>query len=171
MFREKDMVKALSWLIGLYEPIDFGAYDEEELGVDGGICLEEVCMGVRDKVQTIYQYTVESSHELGFKYRGKELFRQRGCKIYSDMEVGASDVITSTYEKELWLLEDMSFALVHCVSMGIGAEDNEYITEYRSIIKRFEGKQDLFMTPEDLLEELEEMCVPQWEHTATIYEM
>ena len=30
---------------------------------------------------------------------------------------------------------------------------------------------NLFFTPESLTEELEEMCVPQWENEATIYEL
>ena len=30
---------------------------------------------------------------------------------------------------------------------------------------------NLFFTPESLTEELEEMCIPQWENEATIYEL
>ena len=171
MFRQKEMEKALTWLIGLYRPEDYDAYDEEEASDLDGICFEEICMALRDMAQTVYQYTVESSHEHGFEYRGKELFRMRGCKICSDMEIGCCDAVNTLYGKELWFLEDMSFALVHYVRMCGGTEDSEVVTEYRAIIKRFEGRQDLFVSPETLLETLEEMCVPQWEQTATIYEL
>lgn len=44
-------------------------------------------------------------------------------------------------------------------------------TEYRSIVKLLKERDDLFFTPESLTEELEEMCVPQWENEATIYEL
>ena len=71
----------------------------------------------------------------------------------------------------LWLLEDMSFALVHNVSMVIKSGDFYYATEYRSIVKLLKERDDLFFTPESLTEELEEMCIPQWENEATIYEL
>ncbi|MEG0416563.1 MAG: hypothetical protein RR565_10570 [Erysipelothrix sp.] len=171
MFRAKDMVKALSWLIGLYKPEDYDSFDEEEYGVDGGLCLFEVALGLRDTAQSIYQYTMESSYELGFEYRGKELFNQRGCKIYTAPEFAVSDIANILYHKELWLLEDMSFAIVHCVVMSVGNGQFDYITEYRAIVKRLVDRNDLFMKPEQLLEEFEEICIPQWEHTATIYEL
>lgn len=46
-----------------------------------------------------------------------------------------------------------------------------YATEYRSIVKLLKERDDLFFTPESLTEELEEMCIPQWENEATIYEL
>lgn len=165
------MVKALSWLIGLYKPEDYNAFDEEEYGASGGLYLPDLAMVLRDKAQTIYQYSVESNFEHGFDYRGKELFHQRGCKLYTDCEIGVCDIASTLYQKELWLLEDMSFAIVHCVVMTVGNGDFDYITEYRSITKRLVNRNDLFMNPEELLEELEEMCIPLWEHAATIYEL
>lgn len=65
----------------------------------------------------------------------------------------------------------MSFAIVHCVKMKIGSEDTGYVTEYRAFKKPLEISEDLFFSPESLIEELESMCVPQWEHEATIYEL
>ena len=65
----------------------------------------------------------------------------------------------------------MSFAIVHCVKMKIGSEDTGYMTEYRAFKKPLETSDDLFFSPESLIEELESMCIPQWEHEATIYEL
>lgn len=81
------------------------------------------------------------------------------------------DMTDTSYNRELWLLEDMSFALVHNVSMVIKSGDFYYATEYRSIVKLLKERDDLFFTPESLTEELEEMCIPQWENEATIYEL
>ena len=81
------------------------------------------------------------------------------------------DEAETTYATELWLLEDMSFAIVHCVKMKIGSEDTGYVTEYRAFKKPLEISEDLFFSPESLIEELESMCVPLWEHEATIYEL
>lgn len=170
MFTEKEMSDALKWLFDLFQPEDYEAYDEEEVGC-AALCLLEVCMALRDKAETAYEYVVKTNIDRGFEYRGKELFMQRACLIYSDIEIGIYDMTDTSYNRELWLLEDMSFALVHNVSMVIKSGDFYYATEYRSIVKLLKERDDLFFTPESLTEELEEMCIPQWENEATIYEL
>ena len=170
MFTEKEMSDALKWLFDLFQPEDYEAYDEEEVGC-AALWLPEVCMALRDKAETAYEYVVKTNIDRGFEYRGKELFMQRACLIYSDIEIGIYDMTDTSYNRELWLLEDMSFALVHNVSMVIKSGDFYYATEYRSIVKLLKERDDLFFTPESLTEELEEMCIPQWENEATIYEL
>lgn len=122
MFTEKEMSDALKWLFDLFQPEDYEAYDEEEVGC-AALCLPEVCMALRDKAETPYEYVVKTNIDRGFEYRGKELFMQRACLIYSDMEIGIYDMTDTSYNRELWLLEDMSFALVHNVSMVIKSGD------------------------------------------------
>ena len=170
MFTEKEMSDALKWLFDLFQPEDYEADDEEEVGC-ADLWLMEVCKALRDKAETAYEYVVKTNIDRGFEYRGKELFMQRACLIYSDIEIGIYDMTDTSYNRELWLLEDMSFALVHNVSMVIKSGDFYYATEYRSIVKLLKERDDLFFTPESLTEELEEMCIPQWENEATIYEL
>lgn len=93
------------------------------------------------------------------------------CLILSDMEQAVWDEASTTYETELWLMEDMSFFIVRCVTMKVGSDGSGYVTEYRAFKKALESADDLFFSPEKLIEELEAMCVPQWEHEATIYEL
>ena len=95
----------------------------------------------------------------------------RGCLIYSDMEIGVCDIATTDYTTELWLMEDMSFAVVRSVGMQLDMESEQYETCYRVFLRAVESVDDLFFSPENLLSELEEMCIPQWEHTATVYEL
>lgn len=171
MFTEKEMDKAINWLFGLFVVEDYEAYDDEEIGNAGGLCLPEVCNALREKAQTVYQYQIESPFEKGFRYRGKELFGQRACMMYSDVEIAAFDMVATTYETELWLLEDMSFAVVHCVVVKVESDEMSHTTEYRAVVKKVESRNDLFFTPESLIEVLEEICVPQWESEATIYEL
>ena len=170
MFTEKEMSDALKWLFDLYQPEDYEAYDEEEVGSEV-LCLPEICMALRDKVGTPYEYTIRTNLDRGFEYRGKELFVQRACLLYTDMEISVFDMVDTSYNRELWLLEDMSFAIVHNVSMVVKSEDYYYTTEYRSIVKLLKERDDLFFTPESLMEELDDMCIPQWESEATIYEL
>jgi hypothetical protein len=82
-----------------------------------------------------------------------------------------SDRIVSSYRRELWLLEDMTFVVVRCVRMEIGPSEDGYTTEYRCLEKQVRHRDDLFVPPQDLLDELEKLCIPQWEYTATIYEL
>lgn len=85
MFTEKEMSDALKWLFDLFQPEDYEAYDEEEVGC-AALCLPEVCMALRDKAETAYEYVVKTNIDRGFEYRGKELFMQRACLIYSDRD-------------------------------------------------------------------------------------
>ncbi|NCC42496.1 MAG: hypothetical protein EOM18_02710 [Clostridia bacterium] len=171
MFTEKKIVKAISWLIQLYRPEDYSAYDEEEIGKNDGLCLPEVSMAVRDGMRTIYQYEVHGNCKYSFNYCGKELFNQRGCRIHTEMDTGISDFTTITYNTELWLLEDMTFATVRCVHMVMAKERYKYQTEYRAFVKKVESRKDLLFSPEDVIGDMEEMCMPQWEQMATIYEL
>ena len=63
-------------------------------------------------------------------YKRQELFMQRACLIYSDMEIGIYDMTDTSYNRELWLLEDMSFAPVsythlHRVGGADGVADGD----------------------------------------------
>ena len=171
LFNEKEMSKAIDWLFELYDPADYEGYDEDEIGYAGGLYLPEVCNALRGTAQRVHQYSVIGGYEKAFDYRGIELFDQSACLVVSDMDQITMDTITTTYKTELWLLEDMSFAIVRCVAMKIGSEDTGYKTEYRAFKKKLECRDDLFISPDDLIEELQSICVPQWEHEATIYEL
>lgn len=155
MFNEREMSKAIDWLFELFSPEDYEGYDEDEIGYAGGLCLPEVCTALRGAAQTVYQYSVAGGYEKCFNYRGMELFDQRACLIISDVEQAVLDEIKTTYETELWLMEDMNFAIVRCVSMLIGSDDTGYVTEYRAFKKILKNAEDLFFSPEELIEELE----------------
>lgn len=106
MFNEREMSKAIDWLFELFSPEDYEGYDEDEIGYAGGLCLPEVCTALRGAAQTVYQYSVAGGYEKCFNYRGMELFDQRACLIISDVEQAVLDEIKTTYETELWLMED-----------------------------------------------------------------
>lgn len=112
MFKEREMSLALTKLFELFSPSDYEAFDEEEIGYAGGLCLPEVCMALKDAVQTVYQYSVTGGYEKSFDYRGVELFNQRGCLILSDVEQMVFDEAETTYATELWLLEDMLSVII-----------------------------------------------------------
>lgn len=66
----------------------------------------------------------------------------------------------------------MSFVIVRCVTLFIEGSTGEfYATEYRTMVKTVTERDDLFFTPEDLVDEFDELCEDIWENKATIYEM
>ncbi len=81
---------------------------------------------------------------------------------------------------ERWRMSGSSFRFQHfhhLVGCGVGcalleeAGNGKDGVAHRSIVKLLKERDDLFFTPESLTEELEEMCIPQWENEATIYEL
>ena len=129
MFSEKEMSKAIDWLFELFEPDDYEGYDEEEIGYAGGLCMPEVCIALRGAMQTVYQYSVDGGYDKAFDYRGLELFGQRACLLITDVNQAVLDCAKIMYETELWLMEDMSFAIVRCVTMFVGPDDTGYGTK------------------------------------------
>lgn len=129
MFNEREMSKAIDWLFELFSPEDYEGYDEDEIGYAGGLCLPEVCTALRGAAQTVYQYSVAGGYEKCFNYRGMELFDQRACLIISDVEQAVLDEIKTTYETELWLMEDMNFFFgISTDYILIGCEIRHYET-------------------------------------------
>ena len=120
MFTEKEMSRAIRWLFEQYVPADYEGYDEGEIGCAGGLYLPEVCISLRDLDQPVYQYSVQGGAEKGFDYRGPELFDQRACPLYVRVERTVMDAASTRYQTELWLLEDMTFAVVRCVAIAFG---------------------------------------------------
>lgn len=171
MYRENKMIEAIRWILSLYEPKDYEAFDKDEIGEDGGLYLPDVVMVLRDRAERVYQFKLDTDIEKGFKYRSAELFNQRAILIYEENEIiTCTNETTTTYNTELWLLEDMRFMIVHLVRMTHN-DGVAYESEYRTVVKQLETKDDLFFSPENLIEALEEMCIPIWEMEAIIYEL
>ena len=172
MFKKDEMCAAFDKLFNLLDEDGQSMCDEDGMPYYKRICLSDVCMMLRNRVTVPYEYTVDTTMERGFKYCGTPLFNQQACKVYSDMEVQVSDMVDSIYGTELWLLEDMTFVITHCVTLFVEGDTGEfYETEYRTVVKEVKERDDLFFTPEELEDEFEELCEDIWESEATIYEM
>ena len=171
MFNEKEMCKAIVGMFELFEHDDYVEYDENALSFVKGKCTPFVCIALRNAMQTVYQYSIDSGYDEFFNYCGLELFGQRACLLISDLEREVFDCAKIRYKTELWFMEDASFAIVRCVTMFVGSNDTGYTSEYRAFKKLVEDRDDLFFTPEELIEKLNAMCVAQLEHGATVYEL
>ena len=81
--------------------------------------------------ETVYVYKAEGDLENGCNYCGLELFSHRATMIYSQCVLEAFGVVQLSRFLELWLLDDLSFALV--ASTETEYEGGEYRTAYRVI--------------------------------------
>ena len=85
-----------------------------------GIDYHTLLQAVWDSAETVYAFRADGRHELSLNYRGAELFQQRATLLYEDMGEGFAGVVTTARSMELWLLEDMGFAIVANFSLEAG---------------------------------------------------
>lgn len=176
MFNEKNITKALTQLMALYAEDEPAIMEPGEME-DCGICfdalyLPDVCMALMNQVQSVYQYEVMGSGAAGFKYRGKDLFGLRACKVFEEMLSSSTSLTTVNHFMELWLLEDMNFAVVENINVNMPHTGNEhYSSDYRTIKCIVENGKDLPFDPYEILEELSELSENVYENQAIIYAM
>ena len=103
----------------------------ELLGLLVGIDFEALLQALWRKRETVYAYTVEGAADDSFTYRGPELFPVPAVMIYNDIEITISNTGEHSLSHELWLLPDISLAVVSCVR-SVCARD-ACVCEYRAI--------------------------------------
>lgn len=141
-----------------------------DLGLRGGYTPEEITDLVcdiafahmydvlRDRAETVYAYSTDGDRSMTLKYRSRKLFDREAMLLWREpvVCVDETEVASSRY-LELWLLEDMSVAVVSCVQI-VFCDGNDYITEYRE----YKGDEIPFSEPVpdllDFVDRLESLC-------------
>jgi len=173
LFCEKEILQAFERIYDLFDKEIMKVMEEnhsEEMDIPYDILVQ----AVRDKAMTVYEYRAIADAGDCIDYYGKELFDQRATFILSYVDVSAENEQYSVeYRTELWLLEDMNFAIVHSVVTVVKSGDKySCITEYRNFVKIIKEKEDVFFEPEDFLCELDDLCAFfAATNEATIYEL
>lgn len=134
-----------------------------------GIDYHTLLQAVWDSAETVYAFRADGRHELSLNYRGAELFQQRATLLYEDMGEGFAGVVTTARSMELWLLEDMGFAIVANFSLEAG--NCEYVTEYRVYKGSDWTDSELDLDFEELVADLAKMCQPYYGYAAPDYEL
>lgn len=133
-----------------------------------GIDYEALVQAIRHHATTVYVYAAQSKNPKSLNYRGTELFGQRATRLYTDFDQTMAEAVTIARTVELWLLEDMTFAAVSCLSVDYG--DDAFQTRYR------ENKGDpwdsgMLLDLERLTEELESLCGEYHASEVPFYEL
>lgn len=132
------------------------------------IDFETLIQAVRHNADTIYTFRTDSRCEFGLQYRGLELLDKRGTLLYEDVHDAVAEAGLAMRSTELWLLEDMTIAVVSCVSIIVG--ENELIAEYR-VLKGHDWTDCYIENLENFVEELQEMCEAHSSPDIPIYEL
>ena len=158
MFTQKGVEEAVRKLAHCLFDKD-GAVDVEE--VVRGIDFENVIQYLRNHLEPVYSYKATGDCDHSFNYISRELLPQRGTLIFRELERGGFDIVVACYEKELWLMEDMTLAGVMCFSVGVVDDDMTYSTEFRTYKGPMDGSISFDIGPEALEELFLEMCEKQ----------
>ena len=95
--------------------------------------LERLIQSIRHHAEPVYAYRADTCEDSGCNYRGELLFPCPATLLYSMPYVKAdSDSgVSFTRRSELWLLEDMSFAVV--ANARVQLCDGDFVSEYRCL--------------------------------------
>ena len=115
-------------LTGLFRKGTEVGYSETEINEFlAKIDYDTVLQAVWNNAETVYAYRADGEHEFSMDYRGTELFKQRATLLYEDVGEGFAGAVIAARSLELWLLENMTFAIVANFYVEVGS--SEYITE------------------------------------------
>lgn len=110
------------------------------------------------RMEPVHAYVTNGQRPSTLKYRGENLFGQNAALLWREPSLWVEDDgLNATRYMELWMLEDMTPAVVSCVQIDVG-EDRDFVTEYRehkgSHWPLFEPAPDLM----DFLDRLADLC-------------
>ena len=82
---------------------------------------------VWNKAETVYAYRADGKNALSLDYRSAELFKQRATLLYEDVGDSYIGAVFAARSMELWLLEDMGFAVVAKFSVNAGEGESRIL--------------------------------------------
>ena len=151
MFREKEICNAVKTAYLHLFP-DRKERKEALLELD----LELVAQAIRYRGESVLAYQTSGTHDLALKYRGPELFPEKGCRIYTRSVQHNSTLVDTSYERELWLLEDGSFVEVSCVNMKCRSAYESFSTCYRTVHHTVKGRDWQDYPPDEIADAFED---------------
>lgn len=127
MSRVTELEKALTTLFRKGTEVGYTETEIDEFLEN--IDYHALLQAVWNKAETVYAYRADGKNALSLDYRSAELFKQRATLLYEDVGDSYIGAVFAARSMELWLLEDMGFAVV--AKFSVNAGEGEYVTEYR----------------------------------------
>ena len=167
MSRVTELEKALTTLFRKGTEVGYTETEIDEFLEN--IDYHALLQAVWNKAETVYAYRADGKNALSLDYRSTELFKQRATLLYEDVGDSYIGAVFAARSMELWLLEDMGFAVV--AKFSVNAGESEYVTEYRVYKGSDWADSEISLDLEDLVSELAALCDPYYEHEQPIYEL
>lgn len=167
MSRVTELEKALTTLFRKGTEVGYTETEIDEFLEN--IDYHALLQAVWNKAETVYAYRADGKNALSLDYRSAELFKQRATLLYEDVGDSYIGAAFAARSMELWLLEDMGFAVV--AKFSVNAGEGEYVTEYRVYKGSDLADSEISLDLEDLVAELAALCDPYYEHEQPIYEL
>ena len=167
MSRVTELEKALTTLFRKGTEVGYTETEIDEFLEN--IDYHALLQAVWNKAETVYAYRADGKNALSLNYRSAELFKQRATLLYEDVGDSYIGAVFAARSMELWLLEDMGFAVV--AKFSVNAGEGEYVTEYRVYKGSDWADSEISLDLEDLVAELAALCDPYYEHEQPIYVM
>ena len=176
MNKKTELVYAINALFAACNPHDISPEKIPER-LDVMHALDEMdfdalLQAIRFNAETVYAYSAEGSDfDSGCNYFGQELFPCRATRIYSFCVMEEMDIVLLNRVLELWLLDDLSFALV--ASTETDYEEGAYCTAYRVIraTDLDEIAQEIQLVFDDIAENLIELAESYRDFGMPTYEL
>ena len=160
MYSPERIDKALEFMFGLFDSDDIEylkANYAAELDDSSPALLSNEFARLASKP---FDYRMINEGIDGITFMGKPIAQQRAMYLLSDVESTIEEGgYNATSFWELYLMEDMSFQVIHCLQTICELKHGRSITEYRTVVKRIESSQDIFFVPEDLVCALDDFCM------------
>ena len=150
MRRVTELEKALTTLFRKGTEVGYTETEIDEFLEN--IDYHALLQAVWNKAETVYAYRADGKNALSLDYRSSELFKQRATLLYEDVGDSYIGAVFAARSMELWLLEDMGFAVV--AKFSVNAGEGEYVTEYRVYKGSDWADSEISLDLEDLVAEL-----------------
>lgn len=118
MSRVTELEKALTTLFRKGTEVGYTETEIDEFLEN--IDYHALLQAVWNKAETVYAYRADGKNALSLDYRSAELFKQRATLLYEDVGDSYIGAVFAARSMELWLLEDMGFAVVAKFSVNAG---------------------------------------------------
>lgn len=173
MFNEREIRQAVERIMDMFDEEILDVM-EDNFSDEMDLSYDVLTQAIRDNIMRVLEYRAVADAGDCIDYFGKELFDQRATFILAYEDATAENNLYSVVcRTELWLLEDMTFAVVRAIITAVESGDSpSCITEYRCLVRTIEDADDIFFEPEDFICGLDDLCtIFCATKGATIYEL
>ena len=157
-------------LLKLFRSGADGEHDEEEMEeLLDGIDFSALLQALRFGLETVYMYRADGLPDCGLDYRGPELFPVQASLLYTGAGDLRADMLSCARFHELWLLDNMTVAVVSCFRTEIG--NCAYTSEFRAFRGLDWRNTDMEIDFVRLADKLDALCEAVRAHELPVYEL